>query len=103
MKIYIYTYTNAGLKQKRAEFYSALLLVKMLVQLSLHLYFHILFKFQQYWNIRAEISAYFLWLTYCKLQVESSPRLKVMKGAVAAETAVERPLIERFANERTVI
>ena len=46
MKIYIYTYTNAGLKQKRAEFYSALLLVKMLVQLSLHLYFHLLFKFQ---------------------------------------------------------
>ena len=40
----------------------------------------------------------FLWLTYCKSEVELWGQLKLMKGTVAQETVVSGPLVERSAN-----
>ena len=59
-------------------------------------------QFHQYCHRSADICL-FLWLKYCKLQVELLPQQKVMKEAVAAETVMEGPLVERFVNERRVI
>ena len=45
----------------------------------------------------------FFRLTYCKQEVELSSQKNVIKGEVAEETVVEGPLIERSANEKTVV
>ena len=45
----------------------------------------------------------FFWLTCCKPQAELSGKLKVMEGTVAEEAVVKGPLVERSANEKTVV
>ena len=70
----------------------------MLVQLSS--YITISLALQQ--NCR-ELCSYFLWLTYCKSEVQSSGQQKVIKGTIAEETVAAGPLVERSANEKTVV
>ena len=75
----------------------------MLVQLSSHLIFILCYNFSSTVTELKRHLVIFLWLTYCKSEVEVSSQQKVMEGIIAEETTVEGPLVEGSADEKMVV